>query len=339
MLSTSSAMRDLTPLDLVLRRVSRAVTRFGPPPPTRLLRPVRVEACDEVLSNHRKQSAELGERVRAGDSAARDDLAALADQALLEMRALVRTKAATRGVWTNAAAVGDAMWNNCDKDELLDDPELDEALRRRIMLRLDRFNVGFNVYEQCFSMLLPLLNEHGPTRVLDLAAGHGGFARAATRRTGALGLDVRFTVSDLMPEYLDMGAALARDEELPVEFVVQDALDLSNLDEGAYDIIVCTQSLHHFPAGLVTLMFEAATRAASRGVVFVDLSRSIMSGATVAALGAAHGDRAFAHDGWVSTRKGFVPQELALLARLGRRRGALESRWIAPAHCLLRWTP
>ena len=42
-------------------------------------------------------------------------------------------------------------------------------------------------------------------------------------------------------------------------------LDLSNLEPGAWDIIVCTQAIHHFPPSMTARMFREAARSAGRG--------------------------------------------------------------------------
>lgn len=299
--------------------------QVGPTPPIRVLGAMRRAALPAVVAAH------------AG--ARRDDLASVAEIALAQLRSDVDRRALTTGPLAGAFARGDMRWRDCDDEELLDDPELDPELRASIMTTLDYFNDLIRSYARFFDALLPLARSGGPTRVLDLAAGHGGFCLAAARIAAERGLDFEFTASDLKREYLDIGEERARRDGLAVDFIVQDALDLSNLAPDSYDIVICTQSLHHFPAGLVAVMFEAASRAASRGVVFIDGCRSVLSAATTALFGGlGMRNRGFVHDGWISMRKCFVPEELELLARLGRSDGALESVWMPPNHCLLRWT-
>src|SRR6185503_3541461 len=105
-------------------------------------------------------------------------------------------------------------------------------------------------------------------------------------------------------------------ERVDVDFVVQDALDLRGIDR--FDVITCTQSLHHFTPALVARMFREATAAAARGVMFVDGCRSIANAAILAAVGLVRWrDRAFAHDAWISFRRFFTPEELSVLTRMG----------------------
>ncbi len=326
------------PLDRLLRAAVDRVTSHGPPPPQRVLAPLRRAALLSSLEQHRAGADALAPLLAAGETEARDELARLAERALATMRQEVRERARAAGLLEELTARGDARWNNCAAEELLDDPELDVSLRTSIMTTLDAFNDSCAIYQRFFEALLPLVRADRPTSVLDLAAGHGGFALYAAARARSHHLDIHFTATDVKREYLDLGKSLARERQLPVRFAVQNAFDLSNLAAGSYDVILCTQSLHHFPAGRIAIMFEAATRVAGLGVLFVDACRSSLS-ATYAALYAAllRQPPAWVHDAWISTRKAFVPEELELLARLGSWGDGLESRWVAPAHCLLRW--
>lgn len=333
---SSSALAE-HPVDRFVRALSRRVGVIGPTPVTRTLSTLRQAAVERAIGSRRARVDELDAAIDAGEPGARERLADLADAALAELRADVRARAASAGLLQRLAAETDARWADCEEGEYLDDPALDEALRQRIMRDLDSLNGLLDAYEVFLEQLLPLAASGRTTRVLDLAAGHGGFALAAAREARERELDLRFTASDLKREYLDLGAEIAAREQLPVEFRVQDALDLSNLEAGAYDLITCTQSLHHFPPGLVALMFRAAARAAARGVVFLDGCRSALVGVALAGVGLTRfRNPAFAHDAWVSTRRFYVPEELDLLARLGSWGDAVEARWVPPGYCMLR---
>lgn len=323
--------------DRLLRAAARRAGALAQTPVGRLLGPIRTAAAAHALGPRRERAGRIGARIAAGEAAARDELAALAESAIREMRAEVRRRAAAAGLVHRVMAAGDAAFGNCSEPEYLDDPNLDPAMRTRLMHRLDSVNEAVEGYAYFLEALRPLLVPGRTTRVLDLAAGHGGFALAATRMAARLGLSLHITASDIKAEYLELGAEVARREHLDVEFAHQDALDLSNLTPGEYDVITCTQSLHHFPAGLVAVMFEAATRAAGAGVVFIDGTRSALTGLALYAFGTLrYRDPAFAHDAWVSSRRFFVPEELELLARLGWWGDGVEARWSPPGHCLLR---
>jgi ubiquinone/menaquinone biosynthesis C-methylase UbiE len=194
-------------------------------------------------------------------------------------------------------------------------------------------------YRAFFHAMEPLLVDGRPTRILDLAAGHGGFALEVARIAKRRGLEIQITASDLKREYLDIGAAVAVREGLDVGFEVQNALDLSNLGPDAYDIVVCTQSIHHFPPSMIARMFREACRAAGRGVVFIDGCRSMTLGVVVPLIGVLRfRDTGLAHDAFVSCRRFYSPEELGLLAKLGPEAPGVVAEWMRPAHCLLRFS-
>jgi 2-polyprenyl-3-methyl-5-hydroxy-6-metoxy-1,4-benzoquinol methylase len=152
------------------------------------------------------------------------------------------------------------------------------------------------------------------------------------------GLELDLVASDIADEYLEIGRRHAEERDLPVRFAVQDALDTTNLGKDAFDLVVCTQSLHHFPPGLVAVLTHEALRFASRAVVLIDGARSKSSAALIRLLGVLrYRDLPFAHDSWISLRKFFAPEELGLLARAGAlaTSGAertVEARFLPPGH-------
>ncbi|MCP4245576.1 MAG: methyltransferase domain-containing protein [bacterium] len=191
-------------------------------------------------------------------------------------------------------------------------------------------------YRNFLARLEPLMAAGRPARIIDLATGHGGFALALARLARERGLDLEITATDIKSEYLDMGRRRAKAEGLAVDFRVQDAVDLSNLSLGQFDFVTCTQSLHHFPPGLVAVMFAEAARVATRAVLFIDGCRTFVRAVPLYAfcrLG--QRDRIIAHDGWVSFRRFFVPEELDVLARLGPWGRRARAYRIPPTHCVL----
>ena len=66
------------PLNRFLRAAVDKVTSQGPPPPQRVLTPLRREALRHAVALHRERGDQLGERLRSGDRNARAELSALA---------------------------------------------------------------------------------------------------------------------------------------------------------------------------------------------------------------------------------------------------------------------
>ncbi|MDQ3032676.1 MAG: methyltransferase domain-containing protein [Myxococcota bacterium] len=321
-------------VSVIARRIIESRLRS---PSVARLAPLRAIAADTAWQAVRGEAGSLREALRAGDPAARRSLADLAERAITTMRAEMRAEAVRRGMVDRIAADLDARFADTLEAEWMDDPAFDPIARVRVLGHLDHLNTMVGSYVAFFDALRPLLRTDGvPTRVLDLASGHGGFALAVARIARQEGIALEIRATDLKPEYLALGEARARTEGLAASFAVQDALDLSNLEEGAFDIVVCTQSLHHFPAGLVAVLASEASRIAARGVVLIDGYRSRTHAALIGSLGLLRfGDVVFAHDTWVSFRRFFAPEELGLLARLGPNGVSAEARWAPPVHCVV----
>lgn len=266
-----------------------------------------------------------GEEPFAGAGA----LAALAERLVAEARR--RTVARAAGGRARAAAAVDARLPT-DTPERMDVPDFPADRRARLVTSLHRWNVRFGNYARFAQAVAPLLRE-GDT-VLDLAAGHGGFAHALH----ALVPTPRFrvVVSDRDAAYLAAGRARfpRRDD---VDHRVVDALRLArDVAPGEVDVVVCTSALHHFGAGGTALVLAQAL-ARARDVVLVDLARSpsrLVVGTALARLGARDG--ALAHDTAVSFRRAFTPEELTLIARLVPGGEGLSAEWWPPGFVLLR---
>ena len=320
-----------------LRVVSRGVVWAGLPSPAVLgLAEARRVAAEEVLARRGPVALELAEAMDAGKADAALAYGAHVERAVGEMRAQVAER--TRGILGRSVARAHALLSDPEGQEWLDDPGFDRARRLRLIGNLDAINTAVGNYEAFLRQMESRFE--GPMRILDLAAGHGGFALEVARMARARGLSIEITASDLLPEYLALGEAIAERERLAITFMQQDALDLSNIESGAFDLIVSTQSIHHFPIGMTARMFREAARIAGRGVVFIDACRSFTFAAVIPTLALlCYADAALAHDGFVSIRRSYCPEELGLVARLGPERDGVEVDWMAPAHCVLRWSP
>lgn len=303
-------------------------------PLQRSLDGLRSEIVDELLEGERDNVAELAGRLGRGEPDAKDRLAAHAARLLAVMRRRLRERAS--GPLRLYAELDARLPTS--RPELLDDPALPTAMRQQILEDLDVLNRALGSYPRFLRLLGPWLARDRPTRVLDLAAGHGGFDLELAREARAQGIPLEITATDLKQEYLELGRAVAEREGLDVRFEVQDALDLSNLRrEGAprYDVITCTQSLHHFPVGLVAAMAHEA--AATSAVLFVDGSRSLTTLLSIPSMCAVRfGHYGMVHDAFVSSRRFFVAEELRLFASLTPARERVRAFRIAPGFAVLR---
>ena len=148
--------------------------------------------------------------------------------------------------------------------------------------------------------------------VLDVACGGGDQARALIRWGRAHGFDLRVTALDISPRALDCarrrGHADAR-----LQFVCADVHVAPHRD-GAFDYVACTLFLHHLTDGEVVRTLRSFDRLATRGVVVNDLVRRrrhyLWSWLFTRPFNAV-----LRHDGPLSVRRAFRPDELSDLAR------------------------
>lgn len=322
-------------VDTLLRSLAPRLSAMNiAPPAARLLRPARSQAASEAVESHRRAAADAVSAIARGEATGRQQLAAVAEEALAAMRSRSWELAAQAGPVAALMARMDRAFLDPAAQEKMDDPDFDEALRRRAVASLDRFNEGVGSYALFARVLDEQLPDDGD--VLDLAAGHAGFALWLARRARATGRALRVTATDLRDSYLDLGRERARAEGLPLHLRVQDALDLSNVERGTFDVVLCTQAVHHFPAGLVAVLAEEASRVAGRAVVLVDGCRTALLAVVVAGVvGAGFRDATFAHDSFASFRRFFVPEELELLVRLGAGDRPVHADFHAPGHCVV----
>lgn len=151
--------------------------------------------------------------------------------------------------------------------------------------------------------------------VLDLGTGNGTVLRRLVRWARDVGGPGWWGVGlDLHPDVV-RAAARARADEGPT-LVRGDALDLPFRD-GTFDVVTCTLTLHHFDeAGGRALLAEAAR--VSRAMILVsDLERCVPAwlGARLLAATWWRGNRLTRHDGPLSVRRSFTPDELEGLGR------------------------
>lgn len=295
----------------MLSRLVRAVSRglpFAEPGP-RLLAHHRRTVVRRLVTETQPQVDLLAAEVVGGDPQAVAQYDAL-------IAAVVERLRASRG----EAACGilhrvDRAFHR-DGEEYIDDPSFPERDRVRVIDSLDRFNADTGAYERWFGLVEPLVaraeRAGGPVRIHELAAGHGSFALHLAER---LGDRARVVASDIRPEYLDLGRRRAAERGVDVELVHQDATDLHDL--GGTDVLVCTQSLHHFPPGMIGRMCGEVARAARIGAVFVDGERSLLAMMLATPTLFAYGRSwPVVHDSVVSLRRMYLAEELLLLARL-----------------------
>jgi SAM-dependent methyltransferase len=194
--------------------------------------------------------------------------------------------------------------------ELLDDPAADDALATRSLRDVSVANTLFGGTRAVLSALEPAWQ--GAPRelsLLDVGTGAGDIpekARARATRRGVL----------LTTTGLERTAAVAAAARPRVgEVLVGDARALPFADD-SFDLVTCSQLLHHFEDPEATLIIREMTRVARRLVVIADLRRSWAAAAGIWLSSFALGFHPVSrHDGTLSVLRGYRTSELAALVR------------------------
>lgn len=220
------------------------------------------------------------------------------------------------------------------RSELLDSerrplPELRANLRE--MALADRLLGGRRAMLARVSSWIDALPADYRPRVLDVATGNATFPTALYRWSIRHNRPLQLYAGDINADVL----LVARVElhKLPIRLIRHDALRMPFAD-GAFDIVTCTQALHHFGSQAAIQLLGELARVARVGVVVNDLRRSYAGYwlARLLAVGPVTGIGR--HDGPLSVLRAYTPDEARELAR----RAALDIRvQRAPFRLLLAW--
>lgn len=301
------------------------------PPGAQLLGPARAAARDQVLAELRAEAAEIKARHAAGDPGWTALLRGTVTEAVARHRVLVR--ALGQGRLRRGLARLDGVMPT-ERVELMDRDDVPEAVRSAILETLERTHGWIGTFERAYDLLGPFLYPAGlgarPTRLLDIASGHGAFPVAIAQISAARVEALEVTASDINPDYLPLTARRAAAAGVVLENRLLDALG-SPLPVGEWDIITCSNALHHFGPGDTAVLLARAIPAARRAVVLLDPYRAASSAPVgVAIFALLGGGRPGMHDTLVSIRKSFVLEEVELIAALTPGAEAASVRFTAP---------
>lgn len=243
-----------------------------------------------------------------------------------------RVSAELGGAYQMAELVDSAL--RTDDKELMDSESVSEKEKLEVIRALDRQNDAMRIYPMIIDIVMPLVKEAAErsgreARVLELAGGTGGFALALAGEALLQGVRVRVTGSDIVPAYIEEGKRLAAEKKLPVEFITLDALDPRGFGNETFDIVVASQSLHHFTPGQLAVMIAQSALHASTAFVGIDGYRSLLLAAGVPIVAGLQAIPSFAIDGLTSARKFYSEPELRIIARIAAReaRNTVSCSW------------
>lgn len=204
--------------------------------------------------------------------------------------------------------------------EHMDDETKLGSERLESVRALDRMNRMTLAYEHQCDLLMPLIEELGragkPVNILELAAGSGGLTFALAERAQKAGIEVRITASDIVPAMIDEGNREAAERNLPVSFRQLNAFDFEGIEPGSVDLVIISQSLHHFTPGQLALMIAQAKRHGASAFVGLDGFRSLLLIGGVPLVASLQGIGEFTLDGLTSARKFYSGIELDIIAAI-----------------------
>lgn len=204
-----------------------------------------------------------------------------------------------------------------DYEEFLDDGAYPSERRTKILKDLDWFNRIIRTYDWFFKALETFVADlpPGDLNVLDVGSGHGAFPIRLAQKGALGGRRVNVTGSDINPVFVEQAQALALKKKARVDFRVLDATRLAE-DAERYDVIISSQTIHHFsPAFLAEIMMHLRMHARTGVALFDDRRAWWIAAAAAVGTGIVGRDYDFTHDAVVSVRRMYSAAELEMLAK------------------------
>jgi SAM-dependent methyltransferase len=195
--------------------------------------------------------------------------------------------------------------------EILDDPDIDDALRSRSLADVARSNTMFGGW-RAVRAELALELDSSPARsvsLLDVGTGIGDIPSLAAESWRARGVTI-------IAFGIDTSASALREARagglIPI---CADALALP-IASKSVDIAICSQTLHHFETPQAVVLLRELDRVARTRVIVSDIRRSWIAAAGIwLASYPLRFHPVSRHDGVVSVLRGFTPDELRLLVQ------------------------
>ena len=169
----------------------------------------------------------------------------------------------------------------------------------------------------------------GPIRVLDVATGSADIPASIVKWARKQGIRVEVTAIDNNPLAVREAAAYTRGYP-EIAVAVADGFSLP-FEDGSFDIVLCTKTLHHFNEEDTVRLLKEICRVAARGYIITDIRRSWVAWALITVLTRIFTrNRYTRHDGPLSVLRSYTVSEqeaLAERAGLDCRRIVKEPFW------------
>ena len=200
-------------------------------------------------------------------------------------------------------------------DELMDDPGLDPAVYREVLIDLGRVNRVTLAHRPTLRFVRRAWSGRSRFRLLDVGYGDGGTLRAIAHAAARDGIDADLVGIDLNPR----SEAVARDltdRDAPIAFRTGDYADLAG---DGWDAIVSSLVAHHMTRSQLIAFLRFMEHEATRGWFVNDLHRHGFAHAGYPLLATfMRWHPIVRHDGRMSIARSYRPNEWPpLLAEAG----------------------
>jgi 2-polyprenyl-3-methyl-5-hydroxy-6-metoxy-1,4-benzoquinol methylase len=215
------------------------------------------------------------------------------------------------------------------RPELMDDPELDRSDHFQALRGLQRINHRTQHASLAWGPIQSLAHklDRKHLSLLDIGTGGADVPIQLWQRARSVGLELKIDACDLSPQALEFAAENCLRTGAPVQLHEMNILN-DPIDE-EYDLVICSQFLHHLPDEQAELVLGKMATAARLRVIVVDLIRSRFNWLQVwLATRILSRSRIVHFDGPQSIRAAFTLDEVRVVAeRIGFSRFSIESRW------------
>jgi SAM-dependent methyltransferase len=202
-----------------------------------------------------------------------------------------------------------------EAEELVDSADVDQRLLQRNLRDMAQANRRLGAERAVLRQVVRWIGgtpvAHTPT-VLDIGTGNAQLLRQLHDWGRQHGHDLQLLGCDLSAPVLQV--AQRETSHAPIDLVRCDARHLPFAD-GAVDVVMCVQALHHFNRDAAERLVQECARVARIGVIISDLRRSYGAywGARLLALGPV--SPLSRHDGPLSVLRAYTPTEAAQIVR------------------------
>jgi 2-polyprenyl-3-methyl-5-hydroxy-6-metoxy-1,4-benzoquinol methylase len=213
--------------------------------------------------------------------------------------------------------------------ELMDDLALDSSEHFQALRGLQRINRWTQNASLAWRPLKDLARQLGKSslRVLDIATGGADIPIQLWQRAQRVGLELQMDATDVSSQALEFAAGNCKRAGAPLILHELDVLKHSINER--YDVVMCSQFLHHLTGEQAELVLGKMKTAATHRVLAVDLVRSKVNWLQVWFATRMLSRSKIVHfDGPQSIRASFTIEEMkAIAGRVGFPKVSIQPNW------------